>query len=75
MPENEGLFLQIEIMPLGLDRHTVDDRALDDVEIARIGAQDMLEIYRVFLAQTQQQTSFDGQSHAVAIVAEVVTVR
>ena len=62
-------------MALGLDMHGFADRLLQLFEVAGVAAHHVTEVYRVFLAQAQQQPPLGGHAHAVAAFAEVVRMR
>ncbi len=62
-------------MTFWFDLHGADDGVLQGRQLSRVSANYASQIYRVFIAQTQEQAPLGSQSHPIALAAKVVTVR
>ena len=58
MAQDDWLTTESEVMAQWLDRHGGDDGLLEPFAVAGVSAQHMTQIHRMFLAETEQQTTF-----------------
>ena len=74
MAWDDWLTVESEVMAPWLDRHGGDDGLLESFAVAGVGTQHMTQIHRMFLTETEQQTTFGGNPYSVTVAAKIVTV-
>ena len=75
MAQDDWLTTESEVMAQWLDRHGGDDGLLEPFAVAGVSAQHMTQIHRMFLAETEQQTTFGGNTNSVTVATKIMAVR
>ena len=62
-------------MAFGLDFHRIDKRLFQGLSIARVSANNVAQINRMFLPQAKQEHTLGGDTYAITALTKVVAMR